>query len=127
MKTDPKRQAASGSSQVAFWDTSAIVPLCCQQSVSGQARQAARVHARQVVWWGTSVEAISSFNRLIRQGHLSTQDSQQAFTRLNHLRQNWNEVQPSDDLRDLAERMLGKHKLRERAHFSYLASRSGGN
>jgi hypothetical protein len=109
MKTNPKPRVAL---QSAFWDTSAIVPLCCLQAASAQARHAARVYAIQVVWWGTSVEAISSFNRLIREGYLSTPDSQQAFTRLNHLRQYWNAIQPSDGLRDLAEHLLGKHKLR---------------
>jgi len=57
MKTKQKRQAAPKTLRMAFWDTSGIVPLCCLQSVSAQARQTARIYAQQVVWWATSVEA----------------------------------------------------------------------
>jgi predicted nucleic acid-binding protein len=96
----------------AFWDTSAVVPLCCFQSQSAQARQAARTYGRQVVWWATVVEAVSSLNRLTREGTLNSKESRQAFTRLEYLRERWNEVQPTEEVRDRAERLLRVHKLR---------------
>ena len=68
--------------QTAFWDTSAIVPLCCFQPRTAQARQTARIYARQVVWWGTAIESISSLNRLVREGFLTAKESVQAFARL---------------------------------------------
>ena len=96
----------------AFWDTSALVPLCCFQPQSSQARQAARSYSRQVVWWGTVIEAVSSLNRLTRNGSLNPKDSRHAFARLDYLRARWNEVQPTEEVRDRAERLLRIHKLR---------------
>ena len=70
----------------AFWDTSGIVPLCCFQPQTAQASRTARVYARQVTWWTTSVEAVSSFNRLFREHALTAVGRQQAITRLDYLR-----------------------------------------
>ena len=96
----------------AFWDTSALVPLCCFQPQSAQARQVVRTYSRQVVWWGTVIEAVSSLNRLTREGTLNQKESRQAFARLEYLRDRWNEVQPTQEVRDRAERLLRIHKLR---------------
>ena len=96
----------------AFWDTSALVPLCCFQPQSAQARQAARTYSRQVVWWGTVIEAVSSLNRLTRDGTLNSKESKQSFARLDYLRDRWNEVQPTEEVRDRAERLLRVHRLR---------------
>jgi predicted nucleic acid-binding protein len=102
MKTKAKRKAAP--STTAFWDTSALVPLCCFQPQSAK--------ARQVVWWGTVIEAVSSLNRLTREGTLSVEENRQAFARLDYLRSRWNEVQPTEEVRERAERLLRIHKLR---------------
>lgn len=110
--TKGKRPAAAAAVLAAFWDTSGIVPLCCFQPQTAKARQTVRTYARQIVWWGTAIEAVSSFNRLVREGHLTSKDSQQAFARLDHLRRIWNEVQPIEEVRERAERLLGTHKLR---------------
>lgn len=112
MTTTKRRSSAAAALLAAFWDTSGIVPLCCFQSQTAKARQAARTYAQQVVWWATAVEVISSFNRLVRERHLTNQESKQAFARLDHLRRRWNEVQPTEEARDRAERLLGTHKLR---------------
>jgi uncharacterized protein len=96
----------------AFWDTSALVPLCCFQPQSAKARQVVRTYSRQVVWWGTVIEAVSSLNRLTRNGTLSVDENRQAFARLDYLRHRWNEVQPTEEVRERAERLLRIHKLR---------------
>jgi len=96
----------------AFWDTSALVPLCCFQPQSAHARQVARTYSRQVVWWGTVIEAVSSLNRLTRDGALNGVQSKQAFARLDYLRNHWNEVQPTEEVREQAERLLRFHRLR---------------
>jgi predicted nucleic acid-binding protein len=96
----------------AFWDTSAIVPLCCFQSRTAGAGRAARTYARQVAWWATAVEAVSAFNRLWREKNLTLEGKQQALRRLGYLRRRWNEIQPTDEVRDVAERLLSVHKLR---------------
>ena len=106
----------------AFWDTSAIVPLCCFQTQTARATRVARLYARQVTWWATSVEAIGSLNRLYREQALTALGRQQALTRLDHLRRRWNEIQPTDEVRDRAERLLGVHKLRAADAFQLAAA-----
>ena len=108
----PEKKKRLQDVPIAFWDTSAIVPLCCFQTTSTKARQAARTYSRQLVWWVTPVEAVSALQRLIRDGHISVPEGAQSLDRLAYLRQRWNEVQPSDELRIQAERLLRLHRLR---------------
>ena len=95
----------------AFWDTSAIVPLCVGQAGSGFAREALRDKSI-AVWWGTSVETTSAFARLARAGELDPQNFRMAMTRLAALRGMWIEVQPNEGLRNLAEELVQRHPLR---------------
>ncbi len=108
----PEKKKQLQSVLTAFWDTSAIVPLCCFQKTSSKARQIARTYGKQVVWWTTPIEAISALNRLMREGHISSQESAQSYARLEYLRDRWSEIQPTDLLREQAERLLRMHKLR---------------
>src|SRR5215510_8633426 len=112
VKAASKRRTPPSAIQTAFWDTSAIVPLCCYQRQTTKARQAARIYARQMVWWGTPIEALSAINRLVREGYLKVSESKEAITRLDYLRRHWNEVQPIEEVRELAERLLGRYRLR---------------
>lgn len=113
MKTKQTKQKKPKQEIVpAFWDTSAIVPLCCFQTQSSQARQVLRTYGKQIVWWGTAVEVVSSVQRLVRDGELTLSESHQVLFRFDYLRQRWNEIQPTEEVRELAERLLGRHKLR---------------
>ena len=112
MKTKRQLKAAATAPLTAFWDTSGIIPLCCCQSQSARARQTSRIYARQVEWWATSVDSISSFNRLKREGHITPSECRQALERFEHLRHLWNEVQPTEDVKHRAERLLTSHQLR---------------
>ena len=107
-----KQKSGASPSRTAFWDTSGIVPLCCFQAQSTQASRTARIYNRQVTWWAAAVEAISSFNRLYREKYLTTEGKQQALNRLAYLRKRWSEIQPADEVRDTAERLLNTHRLR---------------
>ncbi len=109
MRTKPTR---AGASVQAFWDTSAVVPLCCFQPQTARARQAVRFYTQQVVWWGTPVEAISSLLRLRRDGRLSAHEINLAVARLEHMRKRWHEIQPVEQVRSQAERLLRVHRLR---------------
>ncbi len=95
----------------AFWDTSAIVPLCVAQAGSGFARAALRSKSI-AVWWGTPVETLSAFSRLMRSGELDAQIFRIAMMRLSAFRGMWTEVQPSESLRTLAEELVQRHPLR---------------
>ena len=110
MKTERKRAATPAGT--AFWDTSGIVPLCCFQSQTAEASKTARIYARQVTWWAAPVEVTSSLNRLYRERNLTLEGKQQAISRLTYLRRRWNEIQPADEVRDSAERLLNIHKLK---------------
>jgi predicted nucleic acid-binding protein len=106
----------------AFWDTSAIVPLCCRQDDSQVARRLLRRYARAVVWWGMSVEAMSAFNRLAREGKLTAKGMKQATARLEVLRRSWTEVLPTDRVRQLAEGMPEQYGLRALDSFQLAAA-----
>jgi predicted nucleic acid-binding protein len=106
-----KRKRAASSMPYAFWDTSAVLPLCAVQRQSTKIRQVSRTY-RLAVWWGTSVEATSGFYRLKREGKLTADEVSQAIGRLNQLRARWDEIEPSEAVREMAERLLARHKLR---------------
>lgn len=95
----------------AFWDTSALVPLCVRQQSSTLLYQLVRQYS-PVVWWATSVEAQSAFARDLRAGILTALEHSQAQQRLERLRHRWREVQPSEPLRKLAEELLERYPLR---------------
>jgi len=115
MKT--KRKAGS-----AFWDTSAVVPLCCQQNLSQSMLKLWRETARVVVWWGTTVEVRSAISRLHSGGLLTTKGRQQALARLEVLRQGWREMMPSDKVRSLAEGLPDVYGLRALDSFQLAAA-----
>jgi predicted nucleic acid-binding protein len=99
------------SHAAAFWDASALVPLCVHEITSRQALS----HLRKlmpVVWWGSPVEVHSAIARLHRLGKLNDVERQGALSRLNLLSQGWREILPADQLRDLAARLLDIHDLR---------------
>ena len=98
--------------QSAFWDTSAIIPLCCMQPQTKKARQAYRHFPAMVVWWVTRVECSSALYRLERDGELSVPQTQQSLQSLENHRKHWVEVSPLDEVRNLAERLLRTHQLR---------------
>ena len=107
-----KKKRAARPPLTAFWDTSGIVPLCCFQSQTGVVSKTARVYARRVTWWATSVEVVSSFCRLRREENLTQEGKLQALNRLTYLRSRWSEIQPAPEVRNTAERLLNVHKLR---------------
>ncbi len=95
----------------AFWDSSALVPLCIRQVGSRQAQ----LYLRKfdfVVWWGSVVEVQSAICRLHRAKEISDADKQGAVARLRMLSRGWREVFPDDQVRDLAEESLDKYFLR---------------
>jgi hypothetical protein len=97
---------------VAFWDASAVVPLCCPQAETTQTRRLRREPTRMVVWWGTPLEARSAFARLVREGHLEPAGRVDAIGRLRLLRGAWDEVSPIERVRSIAEGLPDAHGLR---------------
>ena len=97
---------------MAFWDASAIVPLCCSQAATSRSRALLREAGRMVVWWSTPVEARSAFARLTRDGSLSEPERVRAMKLLVQLRQSWDEIQPSERVRAIAEDLPDRRGVR---------------
>ena len=78
----------------AFWDTSALIPLCTWQMQSAQAR---RLYAGSgvVVWWATQVEIISGLTRLERMGEIDHDEFFAGKQRAQDLAAIWDSVSPS--------------------------------
>src|ERR1035441_2890383 len=95
----------------AFWDASALVPLCVPGQTEPRGRRLLAEY-QPVVWWGTPVEMASAFARLRREGHLRPAQAEAARRRMAMLRRTWREVQPGLEVRELAEDRLERHQLR---------------
>lgn len=95
-----------------FWDSSAIVPLIIDEP--GRDRLLAMLEADpvMVVWWGTSAELVSALSRRERDGSLPTAVANAAVERVRKLERTWQQVAPTDVLRQRAQRLLRVHPLR---------------
>jgi len=99
------------SKQAAFWDSSALVPLCVHESTSRQAYFQLRKFL-PVVWWGSLVEVHSAIAGVHRLGQMSDAEKQKALSHLELLNRGWREILPGDQLRELAVRLLDAYELR---------------
>jgi uncharacterized protein len=95
----------------AFWDSSALVPLCIRQAGSRQAQLCLK-RFDLVVWWGSFVEVHSAISRLHRANQINDAEKKGAVARLTLLSRGWREVLPDDQLRDLAAESLDSFVLR---------------
>lgn len=88
------------------------MPLLIGEPEHGRARAAFEHDPEMVTWWGTSVEVISAMARREREGSLQPGALGRAMNRLDGLAAAWQEVEPSDQLRQSAIRILRVHPLR---------------
>ena len=95
----------------AFWDASAIVPLCVHEVASRTAQSQLRKFV-PVVWWGSLVEVHSAICRLHRQKQITDVEKQGAMARLRLLGRGWREILPGDQLRELARELSDEYFLR---------------
>ena len=87
-----------------FWDSSALLPLCVQESATRDPAMA--------VWWGATVECVSAISRLRREGVLTDDQERAACHTLSQLANGWWDIQPGEAVRNLAVRLLRVHPLR---------------
>jgi hypothetical protein len=95
-----------------FWDSSALVPLFASEEAT---RAVQALYARDpevVVWWASPVECASAIARLEREGALAPADAAESFSRLDALATSWWQVEPTDEIRETARRLLRVHPLR---------------
>jgi predicted nucleic acid-binding protein len=95
-----------------FWDSSAIVPLLVTEPASVNRGEQLAADTVMLVWWATPVECASALQRLVREGGLDAAGALAAIARLRELEKHWNEVEPTQQVRQQAERLLRLHPLR---------------
>ncbi|MDP3296177.1 MAG: type II toxin-antitoxin system VapC family toxin [Thermodesulfovibrionia bacterium] len=95
-----------------FWDASAIIPLCIDEPQTDIVQEVVKKDPSIVVWWGSLIECKSAFARLHREGFLDSQGEEQVQEVLTSLSTVWTEVEPAEDIRDIAIRLLLNHPLR---------------
>ena len=95
-----------------FWDSSALVPLFSSEKRTRAVQTLYLQDPEVVVWWGTVVECASAIARLERDRALSPRDAAESFSRLDAFAQSWMQIDPSDEIRESARRLLRVHPLR---------------
>ncbi len=95
-----------------FWDSSAIVPLCVEEPATDRALALVAEDPEIAIWWATPVECASAVARLEREAALTPSEAAEAFHRLDLLGRSWFEIEPHDELREVARRLLRVHPLR---------------
>ena len=105
-----------------FWDSSAIIPLCLQESSSKAVIRLMKEDEDIVVWWMTHAECLSALSRRKREGVLTSDDERKARAVLDALASGWSEVQPTEMVRQRVERLLSIHPLRTADAFQLAAA-----
>lgn len=96
---------------LAFWDTSAIVSLCCFQEKSQTLRQLRRKY-EVVAWWASSIEARSALKHLLQENQISQTAYAEAVKRLEIQSETWRKILPTEKVRNLAVNLIETHNLR---------------
>lgn len=94
-----------------FWDTSAIVPLCCFQAKSQELRALRRKY-EIVASWASSIEGQSALKRLLQENKISQIAYNEAVKRLEVQSESWREILPSEKVRRLAKDLIETQNLR---------------
>jgi predicted nucleic acid-binding protein len=94
-----------------FWDSSAIIPLCIDEPQTKAVHQLVKKDHAIAVWWGSVIECYSAFARLRREGFLKSEEEDSIRHLLSLLSDTWTEIAPSEDVRDIAGRLLMLHPL----------------
>lgn len=95
-----------------FWDASAVVPLLITESSTRRLQTLLSDDSGMLVWWGTRVECMSSLARREREGATDDRILVEAFRRLQEFEIRWQEIDPSDVVRETATRFVRVHPLR---------------
>jgi uncharacterized protein len=97
---------------VRFWDSSALVPLLVAEGTSRSMQRLYKTDPVIVAWWAAEVECVSAIARRQRLGYLDDDVVADALARLDVLKAGWHEVEPVEDVRQTAKRLLRVHDLR---------------
>ncbi len=98
-------------SNLAFWDTSGVVPLCCFQATS-QTLRSLRRKCEVVAWWASAIEAQSALKRLLEEKQISQIAYDEAVKRLEIQSETWREILLTEKVRELAKTIIKTQNLR---------------
>ncbi len=107
---------------LAFWDTSATLPLCCSQIFTTQSKKWHRKYPKIVVWWGTSVEINSGLARLKRDGELTDKEVVKALRLWEKILKSSRIVAPVERIVEIADRLPETYALRALDSFQLAAA-----
>jgi len=105
-----------------FWDSSAIIPLCVKEPLTDMMLELARDDADLAVWWGSSIECCSSLARLRRDSIITAAQEDLLRDLLQRMQVHWTEIEPTDEVRSHARRLLLRHPLRAAAAIQLAAA-----
>ena len=95
-----------------YWDSSALIPLLVHESSSRDIREILASDPAVCTWWGSSLECMSAFARLEREGHMPRSDVTVVSKSLRLAAESWTEIPATVTLRTEALRLLRVHALR---------------
>ena len=95
-----------------YWDSSALVALLVDESGSAERRATIRDDPAIVTWWGSRVECASALNRLHREQRFERDGLDRSLQQLGRLAASWLEIEPLEQIRRRAIRLLRLHPLR---------------
>ncbi len=98
--------------EIAFFDTSAIIPLYCNQVMSVESRKIRRQFKKPVIWWGTHVEMNSGLDRLFRDAILTRSQLKVALQKWEKFYSQAHIIKPEDKILEIASTLPPVHNLR---------------
>jgi uncharacterized protein len=97
---------------MSFWDSSALVPLCTNESRSILAGRLWKMFSQKFVWWETSIEICSALARINRENKITIQQRLNAEKRLEILENIWIEIQPNSRIKQLAKTFPAQYNMK---------------
>lgn len=108
--------------EIGFWDTSAIIPLCYLQSMSMTARRFRRQFKLPMVWWGTRVEIHSGLARLKRLNEIDERGVARAIRKWEAFEREASVVKPVEYVLEIATTLPALYNLRSQDAFQLAAA-----
>jgi predicted nucleic acid-binding protein len=95
----------------AFWDASALVPLCVNQSQTPKSIALYQSYDA-VVWWATPIEIASALARLVRVQQLDSAGWTKSRKLTEALADSWSVIQPTQAIQGNAIRLINRLGLK---------------
>lgn len=95
-----------------FWDSSALLALLAEESSRSDLQPILDDNPGMTIWWSTTVELVSGVCRRQRDGALSDREASLLFAKIEQLALEADQVEPTDQVRTAATRVLRVHTLR---------------